>query len=229
MLLTKSKKIQRNYSIGYQFVSFDVISLFTNISLAKAINIILKCVYGGMLVTPNLRKQTMKKLFNGCMFENCVYIQLCKQTDSVSMGSPLGPLLANVFMTALEKDMIQKLTDKKFIKFHIRYVDDTLLLAKDEVINPILKELNSYNKNIKFTVDRFINEDVHSLDIETHQRNTYIYYKETHTGQYIHYRSQKQWKLETSWIKALYHRAHKVCSSKQSLNKQISQIKMFML
>ena len=117
----------------------------------------------------------MKKLFNGCMFENCVYIQLYKHRDGVSMGSPLRPLLANVFMTALEKDIIQKLTNKKFIKFHIRYVDDTLLLAKDEDINPILKELNSYNKNIKFTVDRFINEDVHFLDIKTHQRNTNIH------------------------------------------------------
>ena len=49
------------------------------------------------------------------------------------MGSPLGPLLANVFMTELEKDIKQKLIDKKFIKFYIRYVDDTLLLVKDEI------------------------------------------------------------------------------------------------
>ena len=81
-------------------------------------------------------------------------------------GSLLGPLLANVFMTELEKDIIQKLIDKKFIKFYIRYIDDALLLVKDGYIDPILKELNSYNKNIKFTVDRFINEDVHFLDVK---------------------------------------------------------------
>ena len=74
-------------------------------------------------------------------------------------------------MAKLEKDIIQKLINKNFIKFYIRfysftYVDDTLLLVKDEDIDPILKELNSYNKNIKFTVDRFINEDVHFLDIK---------------------------------------------------------------
>ena len=33
--------------------------------------------------------------------------------------------------------------------------------------------------------------------------------------------------LKTSWIEALYHRAHKVCSNKQALDKQISQIKTF--
>ena len=36
------------------------------------------------------------------------------------MGSTLGPLLANVFMTELEKDIIQKLIDQKFIKSYIR-------------------------------------------------------------------------------------------------------------
>ena len=70
-------------------------------------------------------------------------------------------------MTEQYKDLIQKLTDKKFIQFYIWYVGGTLLLVKDEDIDPNLKELNSYNKNIKFTVDRFIIEDVHFLDIKT--------------------------------------------------------------
>ena len=69
-------------------------------------------------------------------------------------------------MTELEKEIIEKLSDKKFIKFYIRYVDEALLLVKDGDTDPILKELNSYNKNIKFTVDRLINEDVHFLDIK---------------------------------------------------------------
>ena len=92
--------------------------------------------------------------------------------------------------------------------------------------NPILKELNSYNKSTKFTVNRFINEDVHFLDINIHQNNTDTYHKDMHTGQYIHYCSQTPWKLKTC-KKALYHRAHKICSNKQALDKQIPQIKTF--
>ena len=69
---------------------------------------------------------------------------------------------------------------------------------------------------------------MHFLDIMIHENNTDIYYKDTHTGQYIHYRSQTPWKLKTSLIKPLYHRANKRCSKKQSLNKQITQIKTFM-
>ena len=62
-------------------------------------------------------------------------------------------------MTELEKDTIQKLIDKKFIKFYSEYVDDTLLLVKDGDIHPFSKELNIFNKSIEFTVDRFINEN----------------------------------------------------------------------
>ena len=65
--------------------------------------------------------------------------KIYKQINGVSMGSLLGPLLAKVFMTKLEKAIIQKLIDKKFIKFYIRYVNDTLLLVKDEDIVSILK------------------------------------------------------------------------------------------
>ena len=137
--------------------------------------------------------------------------------------------MANILKTELEKDIIQKLVDKAFIKYYIRYVDATLLLVKDEVIDPILKELNSHNEHIKLLTDGFTNEDVHFLNIKIHQNNTDIFHKDTHTGQYINYRSETPWKLKTSWIKALYHCAHKICSNKQSLNKQVSQIKTFIL
>ena len=101
-------------------------------------------------------------------------------------------------MTELEKDIMQKLIDKKFIKFSIQYVDDTLPLVKNEDIDSILKELNSLNKNINFAADRFIIEDVYFLDIKIHQNNTNIFYKDTHTSQYINYRGQIPWKLKTS-------------------------------
>ena len=69
---------------------------------------------------------------------------------------------------------------------------------------------------------------MHFLDTKIHQNNTDIYYNDMYMGQYIQYRSQTPWKLRRSQIKALYHRAHKICSNKQALDKQISQIKTFM-
>ena len=37
----------------------------------------------------------------------------------------------------------------------MRYVDDTLLLVKEKDIKLIHERLNSFDKNIKFTIDNF--------------------------------------------------------------------------
>ena len=51
--------------------------------------------------------------------------------------------------------IIHELVDKSLVKLYMRYVDDTLLLVKDKDVNYIHKRLNSFDKNIKFTVDRW--------------------------------------------------------------------------
>ena len=50
------------------------------------------------------------------------------------MGSPLGPTLANILITELEDDIIRPLITSDKLKFYVRYVDDTLVLAKPEDI-----------------------------------------------------------------------------------------------
>ena len=118
-----------------------------------------------------------KRVFS---FNNKFY----KQIDGVSMGSPLRPVLANIIMTKLESTIVKELLHKSLVKLYLRYVDDTLLLVKDEDINHIHKRLNSFDKSIKFTVDTFPDGNVHFLDIKIDKNHTDIYYKKTHTGQY---------------------------------------------
>ena len=69
------------------------------------------------------------------------------------MGSPLSPTLANIIMIALEDEIIKDLFENETIKFYIRYVDDTIVLAKPSDINLILNQLNSYiyHPDIQFT------------------------------------------------------------------------------
>ena len=151
-----------------------------------------------------------------------------KQIDGVSMGSPLGPVLANIIMTELESTVVKELVDKSIIKLYMRYVDDTLLLVKEKDINRIHKRLNSFDKNIKFTIDTFPDGNVHFLDIKVENNNTDIYYKDTHTGQYTSFHSQTPWRLKTAWIKALFHRANKICSNSHAFQQQIEHIKTLM-
>ena len=49
--------------------------------------------------------------------------QLCEQTDGVAMGSPLGPLMPNVFVCHLEDKLAR---DGMVPSLYKRYVDDTL-------------------------------------------------------------------------------------------------------
>ena len=78
-------------------------------------------------------------------FINETYIQV----DGVAMGSPLGPVLANIFMVELETFVIPNLNKK--VKLWKRFVDDIFCLARLEYIDNILLALNSFHKNIKFT------------------------------------------------------------------------------
>ena len=82
--------------------------------------------------------------------------------------------------------------------------------------------------NIKFTVHTFPDGKVHSLDIKVDINHTDIYYKDTTTGQYISLHSHTPWRLKTAWIKALFHRANKICSSKQAFQQQIDHFKTLM-
>ena len=113
-----------------------------------------------------------------------------KQIDGVSMGLPLGPVLANIIMTELESTIVKELVDKSLVKLYMRYADNTLLLVKDKDINYLHKRLNSFDKNIKFTVDTLADGNVHFLDIKVDKNRTDIYYKDTYTGQYTSFHSQ---------------------------------------
>ena len=73
-------------------------------------------------------------------------VQTYVQTDVVAMDSPLGPVLANIFMIELENSLLPNLI--KYITFWKRYVDDAICFAKKETTEFIISVLNSFDKNI---------------------------------------------------------------------------------
>ena len=115
-------------------MSFDVESLFTNVPIKKIINIILTRIYNNHTISTNLKKHSLKKLIldtctkTAFSFNNIIY----EQKDGVSMGSSLGPVMANIIMTELEDKVIKPLINDGTIKFYCRYVDDTLLVVKPQ-------------------------------------------------------------------------------------------------
>ena len=86
----------------------DVKSLLTNAPLDKTIHIILKKVYDEKNIKTTIPISIMKELFYVCtkyvhfIFNGEIYIQC----DGLAMGSPLGLVLANIFMIPLKEQTL---------------------------------------------------------------------------------------------------------------------------
>ena len=83
---------------------FDVSSLFTNVPLLETIHFI--CDYiDSHDINLALHTSILRELLLRCTlniqfkFDGRLY----RQTDGVAMGSPLGPLLSDIFMSSLER------------------------------------------------------------------------------------------------------------------------------
>ena len=72
------------------------------------------------------------------VFEDNIYVQ----NGGVAMASPLGPILANIFMVELEQSVMPTLMDK--VKCWTRFIHDTLCYIKTYSINYVLKVLNGF-------------------------------------------------------------------------------------
>ena len=113
-------------------VFYDVTSLFTNIPLQEIIDIVIN-----LIVNPNpnlnITRKELKKLFlfatskTHFIFNSKFYNQI----DVVSMGSPLAPVLANIFMGFHESKCLNKCNLNK-PKFYLRYVDGIVAAFDNE-------------------------------------------------------------------------------------------------
>ena len=108
----------------------------------------------------------------------------------------------------------------------IRIVGDTLVLAKVGGIDNI-KQFDSFDKNIQFTIDRFESGIVRFGDIKISFCEIDLYYRTTHTGQYSDFSSQKPWKFKIFWIKVLRDYTRKIFSSNKLRNDQSNWVRTF--
>jgi hypothetical protein len=81
--------------------------------------------YKDKRVITTIRKRTLKKL----LLDSCTKtpfsindLQLYRQIDGISMGSPLGPTLADILRTTFEDEIVRPLISSNIIKFYSRYV-----------------------------------------------------------------------------------------------------------
>ena len=159
-------------------------------------------------------------------FDGKIYMQV----DGVAMGSPSGPVLADIFMIELEKTILPKLTE--FIKYWKRYVDDTISFVKLGNVNCIITKSNSFDNNIQYTSEEEGKGTLPFLDVLIQKKGnsvvTGIFRKPTNTDIYLNWNAfaPNTWKRGT--LKTLLERVYILCSNIELLQKELkSLVKVF--
>ncbi|XP_075157976.1 uncharacterized protein LOC142231244 [Haematobia irritans] len=138
-------------------VSFDVVSLFTNIPTHLAIKIIMG-KWDKLKEYTKIPKQKILQILQFCLNDNNYFKQddtFYHQTYGMPMGNPLSPTIANIVLDNLLDEVILELNSKNIkIKLITKYVDDLLAIINKDDEQEIMKLLNSYHTKIQFTIEK---------------------------------------------------------------------------
>ena len=196
-------------------------SLFTNVPLEETIKILADRAFSNNWFNSeydlNISKQDLIDLlgvatkgqlfqFNGSLYE---------QIDDVAMGSPLGPLLANVFMSSIEEKVD---VEGKLPPYYRRYVDDTLTVMPDlSTARDFLNTLNHAHAAIKFTMEVENGGKLPFLGIQLLNRapriETKVFVKPTNSGLLLHYHSHVDNRYKHGLLTTMLDRAYRLSSS----------------
>ena len=159
------------YHFSHKSISFlwmwIVESLFTNVPVIPSIDIILEIAHNHPTIAPPaITFDQIRKLLIICTtktpfsFDNQTYIQ----TNGVSMGSPLGPTLADFYMENLEGNLLRqdRASNPKFYK---RYVDDILAIFHKESHVNIFKQRLHRSSVLNFTHEEMTGNTFNFLDL----------------------------------------------------------------
>ncbi|KAI4476746.1 hypothetical protein M0804_013363 [Polistes exclamans] len=131
----------------YRLVSLDAISLFTNILkklVIKAINEDWDKLKNFIPIPRNILLEIIQFCFDSSnfQFDGSFYQQL----DGSSMGNPASPILANLVMNHVLKQIEKNLPfEVPFLKV---YADDIITAIPKDGIELVLKTFNMINENI---------------------------------------------------------------------------------
>ena len=181
--------------MGETLVSFDVSALFTSIPVPVALQVINSKISTGtnftnVCKTPIVEFNKLLELtLTNWIF--CFNIKFYKQLQSAAMGSPVSPVITNIYMEYFESIAIP--SSPALIKWWFRYVDDVHSVTRKHQANKLQKHLNSIDPHIKFTIKLPETDGLPFLDTMTkltpNSIESTVYRKPSHTDRYLGYNS----------------------------------------
>ena len=209
-------------------VSYDVKALFTSVPIKPALEIIEKLLKEDQ----DLQKRTSMSIPNIMdLLEFCLrstYFtyrgKFYEQVEGAAMGSPISPILANLFMEQFEIRALQSSSNPPLL--WKRFVDDTFVIINKAHKDGFLTHINLVDHNIQFTAEEpGPDGSLPFLDIlispdEEGTLVTSVYRKPTHMDQYLQWDSHHPISAKYSVVGTLYHRAKTISSNSDKLHKE---------
>ena len=203
-------------------------ALFTSVPIKPAIKIIKQLLEDDQ----ELQQRTSMTVQNIiCLVEfylnNTCFIyqgRFHEQTEGAAIGSPLNPIISNLYMEAFEKQAIS--TAPHSPTFCRRFVDDTFVIIQKTQGDSFFEHINAIDHKIQFTKEASRSDgSMPFLDTivtinDDGSLNTKVYRKPTHTDLCLQWDSHHTTAAKYSVINTLHHRAKAVCSNKQLLKEE---------
>ena len=217
---------------GESIISYDVTSLFTSVSIKPALDIIQQRLTEDhdLQNRTSLTIQQIISLLEFCLSSTSFMFQgqFYQQMEGAAMGSPLSPIIANIFMEHFEKQALESAPHPPSL--WRRFVDDTFVILETTYKEEFFHHLNSLDSHIKFTADNTRDDgSIPFLDTLIKPNNdgilqTKVFRKSTHTNQYLKWDSHHAICNKCSVISSLFHRAKDICSNQELLQEEQKQI-----
>ena len=202
-------------------VSFDVVSLFTNIPTSLAVQVARKYLEND----EDLEERTLLTVDNIILLlEMCLDAtflqfkqQYYRQVQGTAMGSPVSVTVANLVMEDVEQRALSSFPSARPL-FWKRYVDDTCTALEPELVKDFHQHLNSIEDTIQFTCEIQEDGQLPFLDIKLKKEDdgtisTSVFRKKTHTDQYLQFSSHHPLAHKRSAVRTLFSRASSLSSS----------------
>ena len=222
----------KNQDASLFMTSFDIDSLFTNLPLDETIELCVKKLFKGKKKVKGFDRNQFKTLLQFAtkksffLFNGKYYIQ----TDGVSMGSPLGPTLANVFLCHWELDWLKKCPKQFKPLYYKRFMDDTFLLFKcQNDVKKFHKYIGSRHKNMKFTFEIESGNCLAFLDVlitrDGKNISTSLYRKPTFSGIYSNFSSFMPINYKKGLVFTLLYRGFSLCTNWSKFQSEVLILK----
>ena len=206
----QGKKLEPGEVITY----FDVKALFTSFPVKPAIQIVKQRLQQDNTLPQRTSMSTAQitSLLEFCLTNTYFLFQgkYYEQVQGAAMGSPISPLIANIFMEEFEVKALSSIPHPPSL--WLRFVDDTFVINRAEHSQDLLHHINNQDPHIQFTVEPTQQGSLPFLDtlVTIDPDNTFsttVYRKPTHTDQYLHWDSNHDITAKQSVHNTLAHRA----------------------